>query len=171
VKTRLLLAISAVVVIFFQTAMGTSLPSRSILNVDFDWRFIQQDMSGAEQPACSDSSWRRFDVPYDWSVEDPYSPTNHLRNSWLPGSIGWHRKTFVALGSWLKGTVFVRFDGIYMNSTVWLNGKKIGGRPYGFSSFDCDLAGALHAGTNVLAVRVCSANRMDEFGNQVRIQL
>ena len=49
----------------------------------------------------------------------------------------------------------MQFDGVMNNSTVYLNGKEVGGRPYGYSSFTCDLTPALNAsGPNVLAVRV-----------------
>jgi beta-galactosidase len=51
--------------------------------------------------------------------------------------------------------VFIQFDGVYMDSTVYLNGTQIGARPYGFSSFECDLgSGAKSGASNVLAVKV-----------------
>ena len=51
--------------------------------------------------------------------------------------------------------MFVEFDGVYMNSDVWLNGVHLGNRPYGYSSFQYELTPHLKFGgeTNVLAVR------------------
>jgi beta-galactosidase len=69
--------------------------------------------------------------------------------------VGWYRKTFTLPASSQGQKVFVQFDGVYMDSTVYLNGTQVGGRPYGFSSFECDLtASAKFGASNVLAVRV-----------------
>jgi beta-galactosidase len=110
-------------------------------------------MPGAEQPNFNDSAWRVLDVPHDWSTDNPYSRKNTPQNSWLPGGIGWYRKSCDMPANWTGRTVLVRFDSIYMNSTVWLNGQRVGGRPYGFMTFDCDLTPYLRPGRNVLAVR------------------
>lgn len=128
-------------------------PSRLVSNMDFDWRFQQQDTPGAELPGFDDSRWRVLDVPHDWSVENPYSKENTPENSWLPGGTGWYRRMFDAPDDWTQRVVLVRFDGVYMNSKVWLNGQPVGGRPYGFSSFECDLTTHLKPGRNLLAVR------------------
>ena len=74
---------------------------------------------------------------------------------YLDGGMGWYRKTFTLPASSAGQKVFVQFDGVYMDSTVYLNGTQVGARPYGFSSFECDLtANAKFGASNVLAVRV-----------------
>ena len=74
---------------------------------------------------------------------------------YLNGGIGWYRKTFTLPASAAGQKIFVQFDGVYMDSTVYLNGTQVGARPYGFSSFECDLTASAKVGaSNVLAVRV-----------------
>src|SRR5262249_26309800 len=75
---------------------------------------------------------------------------------YLPGGIAWYRKTFT-LPDGAKGRrVFVEFEGVYMNSDVWLNGRQLGNRPYGYSTFEYELTPHLRSGNqpNVLAVHV-----------------
>ena len=74
----------------------------------------------------------------------------------LPGGIGWYRKHFT-LDQAEK--VFIEFDGVYMNSTVWVNGQKVGFRPYGYSSFEYDITPYVRQGDNVLAVRVDNSDQ------------
>jgi beta-galactosidase len=50
--------------------------SRVILNFNNDWRFLKDDTNGAEYPSFDDSSWRKLDVPHDWSIEGPYDMDN-----------------------------------------------------------------------------------------------
>jgi beta-galactosidase len=74
---------------------------------------------------------------------------------YINAGTGWYRKEF-KLPAKIKGKrVFVEFDGVYMNSDVWLNGHHLGNRPYGYSSFQYELTPYLKLGDNknVLAVR------------------
>ena len=85
---------------------------------------------------------------------DPAPPAGG-GGGYLNGGTGWYRKTFTLPASSSGQKVFIQFDGVYMDSTVYLNGTQVGARPYGFSSFECDLtAAAKFGGSNVLAVRV-----------------
>ena len=60
---------------------------------------------------------------------------------YLTGGIGWYRKTFtLPESSRARRGVGLLFDGAYMDSQVWLNGKLVGARPYGYSSFYVDLS-------------------------------
>jgi beta-galactosidase len=124
---------------------------------DFDsnWLFSKGDFATAMMPTFEDSNWRMLNVPHDWSIEGPFSPDFGSGNGFAPGGIGWYRKHF-QVDPALKGKqVEIEFDGVYDNSEVWLNGHLVGGRPYGFESFQCDLTRYLKWGAdNVLAVRV-----------------
>ena len=85
---------------------------------------------------------------------DPRSPGGS-GNGYLNGGIGWYRKTFTPPASAASRRVRLEFEGVYMNSEVWLNGEKLGGRPYGYSTFELDITPHLKAGKpNTLAVRV-----------------
>ncbi|MBI9017285.1 MAG: DUF4982 domain-containing protein [Phycisphaerae bacterium] len=140
-------------ILFFVSTVNAGL-ERQAHNIDFDWKFICKDISSASKLDFDDSDWRILDLPHDWSVENGYSPENTPQNGWLAGGIGWYRKTIDVPEQWLKGKILLCFDGVFMNSQVFINGNAIGGRPYGFMSFSCDLTEYLKAGVNVIAVRV-----------------
>ncbi|MGV3504773.1 MAG: glycoside hydrolase family 2 TIM barrel-domain containing protein [Adhaeribacter sp.] len=124
------------------------------LDFDFDWRFHLGEVAQAQQVNFNDQQWRMLDLPHDWSAESAFDlqSASGWRGAYLPGGVGWYRKTF----TWKKKKdqqVFIRFDGIYMNSDVWINGHHLGKRPYGYISFAYDLSPYLVNGSNVVAVR------------------
>jgi beta-galactosidase len=129
---------------------------RSRLSFDAGWRFTLGDPAGAERPAYDDSRWRRLDLPHDWSIEG--TPDEHApgggRMGFLPGGVGWYRKAFTLPSGATGRLISLEFDGVYMNSDVWINGVHLGRRPYGYISFAYDITAHLVRGTNVVAVRV-----------------
>jgi beta-galactosidase len=130
---------------------------QTTVSFDAAWKFHLGDVSNAQATTFDDSSWTGLDVPHDWSISLPFNQSSAAGpgGGYLDGGLGWYRKTF-ALPNLSSGQkVIIQFDGVYMDSTVWLNGTQVGARPYGFSSFECDLtASAKFGGSNVLAVRV-----------------
>jgi beta-galactosidase len=122
------------------------------------WQFNLGDLPGAEAPAFDDSTWRTLDLPHDWSIEQPFDPKMPGGPSvgYLPGGIGWYRKAFTIPESDRGRKVVIDFDGVYMDSQVWINGHLLGRRPNGYISFRYDLTPHLkHGGEeNVIAVRV-----------------
>ena len=151
---------------FFFTLMAIVLSScasevpndilRKRTSIDFNWRFIQEDVKNGFDENLDDSSWRTLNVPHDWSIEGTYDENNSagIAGAFLPTGIGWYRKTldFKVLNDTEK--FFVEFDGVYMNSDVYINGHHLGNRPYGYISFSYDLTPYLKDGKNILAVRV-----------------
>ncbi len=119
------------------------------------WKFFKGDEAGARDPAFNDGSWRTLELPHDWSIEGPFDSNLASCTAFLPCGVGWYRKTF-AIPDQAKGkSVFIRFDGVSNHSTVWCNGRQVGQRPYGYSSFTCDLTPTIKFGSeNVIAVRV-----------------
>ncbi len=138
---------------YSQTESG----ARQQLPADFDWKFLLGDPSGAEAVAFNDASWRSVNLPHDWSIEgkpDAKNPSGS-GGGYFPGGIGWYRKTFTAPASWKGKRVSAEFDGVYMDATVYLNGRKLGNHPNGYLGFVFDLTPDLTlASKNVLAVRV-----------------
>lgn len=131
-----------------------------------DWRFFKGDATGAEQPSYDDTSWRRLNLPHDWAIEGPFDPKYSPSSGGLPfHGTGWYRKSFTLAGHSEGRFVSVEFDGAMSNSTVWLNGKELGGRPYGYIGFAFDLTPHLKTdGTpNVLAVRLMPADRSSRW--------
>ncbi|RYY20985.1 MAG: glycoside hydrolase family 2, partial [Cytophagaceae bacterium] len=131
---------------------------RIVTAFDADWRFLQQDAPAASQALFDDAKWQPVAVPHDWSIAGPYdqaAPTGR-GGGYLPAGVGWYRKRFVLPETDRARRVVIEFDGVMANSEVWLNGFKLGQRPYGYSSFRYDLTGHLNYGKNqpnVLAVR------------------
>lgn len=135
---------------------------------DLGWRFHLGE-GAFEAPGVDDSGWRALDLPHDWSIEDlPAQPGEPGRivgpfdkkveggnlSGYAVGGEGWYRKRF-RLDDPKPGRVEVLFDGVYMNSDVWLNGHHLGAHPNGYTPFAYDLTPYLSAsGDNLLAVRV-----------------
>ena len=132
-------------------------PPRLELSADSNWKFVAGDPSGAESRSFDDASWRKVDLPYDWSIEgrtDKKNPTGP-GGGFFPAGTGWYRKTFNAPAEWKAKRVSIEFDGVYRDATVYLNGHKLRTQPYGYTSFGFDLTPDLDfAQPNVLAVRV-----------------
>ena len=131
--------------------------ARITSNFDSNWLFFKGDAAGAEQPAFSDAGWRKLNVPHDWSIEGPFDAKNPTGGAggFLPAGVGWYRKHFKLPAVQSKKRVFIDFDGVMANSDVWINGFRLGKRPYGYVSFQYELTGHLNlGGDNVIAVRV-----------------
>lgn len=119
------------------------------------WKFHLGDAAGADAPAFDDSGWRPLTLPHDWSIEGPFDQRWASATGFLPGGVGWYRKTFAAPEALASEKVSLHFDGVYCNGEVWINGHFLGKRPSGFASFHHDLTPHLRPdGRNVIAVRV-----------------
>jgi beta-galactosidase len=150
------------------------------------WRFHRGDVEGAEAAGLDDSGWRLLDVPHDWSIEDipgardagegaiwsegtvpirtgsfdMYESAGAGATGWAVGGVGWYRKTFAEPQPLPPGgKAELRFEGVYMNCDVWLNGAHLGNHHYGYTEFAFDLAPHLNSGRNTIAVRVNNAGR------------
>ena len=128
---------------------------REVQNFNFDWKFYKGDIVNGQNPGLNDSGWRTLDLPHDWSIEGPFSKDYSSSTGFLPGGIGWYRKSFSIPDNEKNRKVFISFDGIYNNSEVWINGSWLGKRPYGYISFQYDLTPYLKFGKeNLIAVKV-----------------
>ena len=131
---------------------------------DKDWRFVLADSAQMSKTDYDDSMWRVLDVPHDWAIEGDFYAGNPsgAGGGALPGGIGWYRKHFT-LGDcetqMSESRFFLEFDGVYMNSTVYVNGQEVGFRPYGYSSFEYDITPFVREGENVVAVRVDNSDQ------------
>ncbi|MCX6333078.1 MAG: DUF4982 domain-containing protein [Bacteroidia bacterium] len=128
---------------------------REIQNFNFDWKFYKGDVVNGQSVTLDDSGWRNLDLPHDWSIEGSFSKDNSSCTAYLPGGIGWYRKSFTIPGKTKNRKYFISFDGIYNNSEVWINGTFLGKRPNGYISFQYDLTPYLNYNSvNLIAVRV-----------------
>lgn len=156
--------ISFIICVFSAKAQDT----RAIL-FDKDWRFKKDSLIQAESPDYNDAGWRKLDLPHDWSIEDlpnqekdsvqgPFTKAAVSKGAtgYTEGGIGWYRKMFTLGQSYAGKQTYILFDGVYMNSDVWINGHHLGNRPNGYISFSYNLTPYLNpiGKANVIAVRV-----------------
>ncbi|MFT7775044.1 glycoside hydrolase family 2 TIM barrel-domain containing protein [Roseateles sp.] len=137
--------------------------ARQVQTLDTGWRFSKTDPGAAMQPAFDDSGWQAVRVPHDWSQHEPLRAEYGSGNGYAAGGIAWYRRS-LAVGAEHKGRVArITFDGVYDHAQVWINGQYVGGRPYGYSSFQVELTPYLKfdGSPNVLAVRVDHSRQMD----------
>ncbi len=143
-------------------AGAQSLSARGSQLFDKGWLFTLADSAGMEQVNYVDINWRHLDLPHDWAIEGDFSPANPSGASGgaLPGGIGWYRKHFSVNPKEKNKRYVIAFDGVYMNATVYVNGHKLGTRPYGYSSFEYDITPYINkVGDNVVAVRVNNSDQ------------
>ncbi len=117
---------------------------------------MESDAKGAEKPTFDDSKWEMVNIPHDWSIEGKFDreAATGGAGGYLPTGVGWYRNHFI-LPAFRKGDdCWIEFEGIYMNSDVWINGHHLGNHPYGYTSFYYDLTPFIKQGENVIAVRV-----------------
>jgi len=155
----------ATVLVFGLAALGLvprpAAAQRQRLSMDPGWRFMLGDPAGAERRGFDDRQWRRLDLPHDWSIEG--TPQQNApgggRMGFFPSGIGWYRRAFRLPAGARGHVVWLEFDGVYMNSDVWINGIHLGRRPYGYSSVAYDVTAHLTSGVNVVAVRVDNSSQ------------
>jgi len=119
---------------------------------------------GPASVAFSDASWRQVDLPHDWAVELPFDRRGDGSHGFkalgaaFPGnSVAWYRRTFTLPADTAQGgrRLWLEFDGVYRDATVFVNGWFVGHHESGYSSFRYDITDVAEAGgRNVVAVRV-----------------
>lgn len=120
-----------------------------------NWKFYLGDASGAEEPGFNDSTWEQVNLPHDYSIEQDYSTSMEAESGYLPGGTGWYRKNFTLDESAAGKQIRIDFGGVYMNSTVWVNGVQVGTHPYGYTPFSYDITDYVNLdGDNVITVKV-----------------
>ena len=149
-------------VVLMSGLFALPLSAREHRSFDRGWLFTLSDSTEMYQPSYSDGHWRRLNLPHDWAIEGDFSPSNPSGASGgaLPGGIGWYRKHFSLSPDEKYDRFTITFDGVYMNSTVYINGHKLGTRPYGYSTFEYDLTPYIYKkGDNVIAVKVDNSDQ------------
>ena len=149
-------------VVLMSGLFALPLSAREHQSFDRGWLFTLSDSTEMYQPSYSDGHWRRLNLPHDWAIEGDFSPSNPSGASGgaLPGGIGWYRKHFSLSPDEKYDRFTITFDGVYMNSTVYINGHKLGTRPYGYSTFEYDLTPYIYKkGDNVIAVKVDNSDQ------------
>jgi len=124
-------------------------------NFNFDWKFILDDNQSYSQKKLTEAGWSDIQLPHDWSIKLDFDDSAGGSAGFIPGGIGWYRKSFKAPAYYKDKKVSILFDGIFHQSSVYINGYHLGFRPYGFCSIEYDLTPYLKLGEdNTIAVRV-----------------
>lgn len=153
----------AIVLSFFLFVSITSDAQRNTILFNDNWLFHRGGALGADEASVNDSAWRPVQLPHDWSIEDlpgtnsPFhrGAISQVSGGFTTGGTGWYRKWFTVPATEKGKRFYLQFDGIYMNANVYVNGRSMGGHPYGYTSFYYDITDQLKYGEkNLIAVRV-----------------
>ncbi len=150
--------------------LSTSLFSSCMRNNDFQrkvnlnpyWHFHLGDLPGSVPGEIDPSDWQKIDLPHDWAIEEKIHQDNSggTANGFFAGGIGWYRKSLDIPESYRDKAVYLLFEGIYMDSEIWLNGKKVGGKFNGYVPQLYEINEYLNFGeSNTLTVRVNNADQ------------
>lgn len=121
------------------------------------WKFWLGDEATASTVGFDDASWGKLTLPHDWSIEHDFDVKYPSGNDggYVMTGVGWYRKSFLVPSNMVGKRLSLYFEGVYMNSEVFVNGQSVGKRPYGYSSFAYDITPYIKVGEqNVIAVRV-----------------
>jgi beta-galactosidase len=126
-----------------------------------DWKFLLGDPMDAYRDDFNDRTWKHIDLPHDWVISQPFYRgenktynTQNMQGFFVWEGVAWYRKEFT-LPDITGREVYLYFGGAYRNSTIYVNGRKAGGRVYGYSSFELDISAFVKPGEkNHVAVRI-----------------
>lgn len=111
------------------------------------WYFSKQALSTTLMTmTSSDIQWNAVSIPHDWLI---YNAKDLYENG-----EGWYRKNFHISDDLNQVQKFIYFEGVYMNSTVYVNGKFAGTWKNGYTSFEFDITDLLVEGDNEIMVQV-----------------
>ena len=155
---KTLLSLIALAISLFANAQSTSRQS-----FNDNWEFTLDNSILPSSPSLTGGAgWVSLSLPHDWAIEGDFSKDNPSGTGGgaLPGGVGWYRKTFVVDKADKGKSIRIDFDGAYMNAAVYVNGKHLGTRPYGYISFGYDITPYIKYGkANTIAVRVDNSDQ------------
>jgi beta-galactosidase len=116
------------------------------------------------QTGFDDSGWQQVNLPHDWAISQPFDQALPGDTGKLPYfGVGWYRR-HITLGPADQGKqMYLDVDGAKSYSMVWVNGKFVGGWPFGYASWELDLTKYLQPGDNVIAIRLNNPNNSSRW--------
>lgn len=130
-----------------EAAQNVSAFARQRINFNREWKFVRDDVSGAEQENYNDSSWYNVGLPHDFSI--PYWQDEKHYTGY-----GWYRKEFEVKKEWAGNRLTLDFDGVFHTAEVYVNGEFAGEHEGGYTGFEIDISDFVHEGSNKVAIRV-----------------
>lgn len=140
----------------FAVSTATANDLKTTINFNHNWKFTLGDEEHYKNDNYNDSGWKMLDVPHDYIFEEGVKEngTQGQSGGHHGGGIAWYRKHFAYDNRWNDKQIWLEFEGVYMNSEVWINGQYLGKRPYGYISFRYEITSHLKPGNNVISVKV-----------------
>ncbi len=111
-----------------------------------NWKFTLKDIGRTLSEMESETEWHDTEIPHDWLIGNS--------NRMYETGEGWYKKEFTIDGINENDAFILCFDGVYMNSIVYVNGKEVGTWKYGYSSFSFDISTYVVSGLNTVYVQV-----------------
>ncbi|HXE08818.1 MAG TPA: DUF4982 domain-containing protein [Acidobacteriaceae bacterium] len=131
---------------------------RATYNFNLDWRFIREDVPGAESPAFDDAKWSTVSTPHSFNDVDSYREliSHSGGDKGTYKGLSWYRKHFVLPADLTGRRIFLEFEGMRQAGDIYLNGKQVGLYENGINPYGIDITAALAppGEPNVLAVKV-----------------
>src|SRR5688572_22966995 len=133
------------IVLLFFLALASQARAE-VRSLSQDWLFYKGDANGAEAASFNDGSWRKVAVPHDWSIMDkpdgtpPFDPKAEAGqdSGYLPGGTGWYRRQLTLTAEEAARVVRLKFEAVYMDADIWLNGERLAQHNYGYTAFTVD---------------------------------
>ena len=148
--------------LFLTTSLFAQVSFGKPEKINDEWQFHLGDASDVQAVDFDAGKWRTLNLPHDWSVEGTLSPSLASCTGYLPGGVGWYRKTVHIPQGKTGDRVYLYFEGVYNRSEVFVNGHSVGKRPNGYVSFMYDATPFVEAGKPaVIAVRVDHSRSAD----------
>ena len=106
-----------------------------------DWYFKLNAQGDFSKKDVDVHDWSKLNLPHDWSIYFDFDHKSPARNEGgqLNGGAAWYRKTFTLNEVDKNKDVRINFDGVYMDSKVYVNGKFVGHYPSGYNHFSYDI--------------------------------
>ena len=108
------------------------------------WSFKKTSIECTYENAIKNNGWNRVDIPHDWLI--------YQAKSLYETSTGWYKKTFTLNKE--TAVYKLRFEGIYMDTVVYVNNSEAGEWKYGYSTFEIDISKYVVKGENQVVVCV-----------------
>ena len=149
-------------------AIGPYVPPKSpraTLNFNYDWKFIKEDVPGAEAPVFDDSRWDTVATPHSFNDVDSFRKliSHSGGDTSTYKGLSWYRKHFKLPAELAGQKVFLEFEGMRQAGDIYLNGRQVGLYENGINAYGIDITSALLFGKqNVLAVKVDNTVRYQE---------
>ncbi len=159
-----------ILVLFASFGYSYAPPSspRTTFNFNLDWRYIVQDVNGAEQASFNDASWKTCSTPHTFEEDNAFRMDGYE----FKGRIAWYRKHFKIPEEYAGKKVFIEFEGVRQAGEFYVNGTWVGRHENGINGFGFDITEHVHFGDeeNVLAAKINSAKFYEEVGTGTQFQ-